>query len=211
MIYSYIGDLKEVTWDKVKTAWERDLGEEFSEEMWQSSLQRIHSSSMCIRHGLIQFKILHRLHYSGEKLARLFNIPDPGCPRCSQTPASLGHLFWTCPKLENYWREIFNMLSRICGTEITPSFHTAIFGIIPPDCSVTPPQSNAVAFASLMARRLILLNWKSKKPPSFSQWLKEVLSFIPLEKLRYKVKGASKNFVLAWTPLIAFAEEHPFN
>ena len=129
MIYSYIGDLKEVTWDKVKTAWERDLGEEFSEEMWQSSLQRIHSSSMCIRHGLIQFKILHRLHYSGEKLARLFNIPDRGCPRCSQTPTSLGHLFWTCPSLENFSRQIFDVLSRIglSGTEITPSFHTLAF------------------------------------------------------------------------------------
>ena len=210
MMYSLIRDLKPVTWDKVKAAWEGDLGIELSEEMWQDCLKRIHTSSMCIRHGLIQFKILHRLHYSGEKLARLFNIPDPGCPRCNQTPTSLGHMFWTCPSLETYWRQIFNVLSRICGTEIVPSFHTAIFGIIPPDCSATSPQSNAVAFASLLARRLILLNWKSKTAPSFPQWLKDVLSFLPLEKLRYKVRNANKNFILAWSPFIDFVGECPF-
>ena len=209
-MYSLIGDLKPVTWDKAKAAWEGDLGIELSEEMWQNCLLRIHSSSMCIRHGLIQFKILHRLHYSGEKLSRIFNITDPGCPRCSQTPTSLGHMFWTCPSLESYWRQIFNVLSRICGTAIPPSFHLAIFGIIPPDCSATPPQSNAVAFASLLARRLILLHWKSKTAPSFSQWLKDVLSFLPLERLRYKVRKANKNFILAWSPFIDFVGECSF-
>ena len=90
------------------------------------------------------------------------------------------------------------------------SFHTAIFGIIPPDCSATSPQSNAVAFASLLARRLILLNWKSKTAPYVSQWSKDVLSFLPLEKLRYKVRNANKNFILAWSPFIDFVGECPF-
>ena len=99
VMYDLLSNLKPVTWDKTKAAWERDLGVELSEEVWEDSLQRIHSSSLCIRHGLIQFKIVHRLHYSGEKLARLFNIPDPGCPRCGHIPASLSHMFWTCPSL----------------------------------------------------------------------------------------------------------------
>ena len=156
----------------------------------------------------MQFKTLHRLHYSGNKLAKLFNIPDSGCPRCGQTPASLGHMFWTCPSLNNYWKQIFDVFSQICRKEITPSFHSAIFGILPPDCAATSPQTNALAFASLLARRLILLNWKSAKSPSFQQWLKDVMSFLPLEKLRYKVDRAQKNFVLTWSPFVDFVERH---
>ena len=96
--------------------------------------------------------------------------------------------------------------TRICGTEILPTFHTALFGIIPPDCSDLLNQT----LSSLLARRLIPLNWKSETAPSFSQWLKEVLSFLPLEKLRYKVRNASKNFILAWSPFIDFVGECPF-
>ena len=99
----------------------------------------------------------------------------------------------------------------MCDTVVAPSFHTAIFGIIPPDCTVTSPQANALAFASLLARRLILLNWKSVKAPSFAQWLKEVLSFLPLEKLRYRIERAQNNFVLAWSPFIEFVENYSFH
>lgn len=59
-----------------KMARERDLAVELSEDMRQSSLEHIHTSSLCKRHGL-----LHRLHYSRDKLSKLFPTADPGCPR----------------------------------------------------------------------------------------------------------------------------------
>lgn len=46
---------------------------ELSEEAWRDSLTHIHTSSLCLRHGLIQFKVLHRLHYSRDKLAKIFS------------------------------------------------------------------------------------------------------------------------------------------
>lgn len=39
----------------------------------------------------------------------------------------------------------------------------------------------AVALASLMAQRLILLQRKSDKPPSFNNWIREMLSVLQLE------------------------------
>ncbi len=34
-------------------------------------------------------------------------------PRCPQPPASLIHMFWSCPSLHNYWLSIFEMLSGV--------------------------------------------------------------------------------------------------
>ena len=163
--------------------------------MWQYSLERIHTSSL--HRGLIQFKVLHHLHYSRDKLPKLFPTADPGCPRCSYVPATVGRMFWSCTSLNNYWRQLFDVFSKICGQTIAPDYHTAIFGIPPPGCKVSNLQTNALAFASLLAHRLILFNRKSNSAPSFLQWLRDVLSFLPLEKLRCKIcKVRKKNFTL---------------
>ena len=90
-------------------AMEKDLGVDLSEDMWQYSLERIHTSSLCIHHGLIQSKLLHHLHYSRDKLSKLFPTADPGCLRCSYVPTTIGHMFWLCTSLNDYWRQIFDV------------------------------------------------------------------------------------------------------
>lgn len=93
------------TMDHLRSAWQDDLGGEITEEQWQTVLARIHSCSICARHGLLQFKIIHRVHWSKQKLHKIFPSIDPSCDRCGLTPVSLGHRSW--PKLSNYWRSIF--------------------------------------------------------------------------------------------------------
>ena len=45
----------------IKARWEEDLGEELTEEVWDAILLRVHGSSICARHTLIQFKLVHRI------------------------------------------------------------------------------------------------------------------------------------------------------
>lgn len=158
-------------WDTARLAWEEDLGVTLSDETWQCSLKRIHTTSLCIRHGLIQFKIVHHLHYSPEKLAKIYPGTSPVCPRCGHSPAKLGHMFWSCDSLINFWVRVFEAVSFICDRTVNPDPTVAIFGVFPSE-----EQANAVAFITLLARRQILLHWKSVRPPSFRHWVKEVLS-----------------------------------
>ena len=86
-------------------------------------------------------------------------------------------MFWSCPKLVGYWTRIFEVLSDIVKVRLEPSPQIAIFGV-PPDLELlSKKKSNMVAFTTLIARRRILLGWKSPNPPSISLWLKDVMSF----------------------------------
>ena len=71
-MYALILDSCPHTWDKIKAAWEGEVGEIIPEDIWKNTIQRIHTSSLCIRHGLIQFKVVHRLHYSNDR--RCFSL-----------------------------------------------------------------------------------------------------------------------------------------
>ena len=55
-------------WDKIKTGWEGEVREVIPEDSRKNTIQCTHTSSLCIRHGLIQFKAVHRLHHSNDRL-----------------------------------------------------------------------------------------------------------------------------------------------
>lgn len=91
-------------------------------------------------------------------------------------------MFWSCPSLQNYWSQIFKTLSKVLTNHIEPLAFTALFGTLPPSLDMPKYKSDFVAFVTLLARRLILLNWKSPKPPTHSLWIKDIFHFIKLEK-----------------------------
>ena len=73
-IYKIVQANSSPSLDKTKSAWEQDLHIELTEEMWEHSLHRIHTTSLCFSHCLIQFKELHRLYFIREKLSKFCNV-----------------------------------------------------------------------------------------------------------------------------------------
>ena len=82
--------------------------------------------------------------------------------------------------------------------------HVAIFGLPEDYNRFTCNQLDIIAFTSLLARRHLLLHWKSTKAPSSTQWLNDTMSFLKLEKIRYSVKGNSEKFYNKWLPFLTF-------
>ena len=60
VFFNLISKLHSRSLAAIRTLWEQDLGSAFSDHMWDSVLDRIHSTSMCARHALVQFKVVHR-------------------------------------------------------------------------------------------------------------------------------------------------------
>ena len=132
---------------------------------------------LCARHGVLQCKVIHRVHWSKSKLASIYPDIDPNCNKSSyQQPANLSHMFWSCPTLAPFWTSVFDSFSAI-----TPA---ALFGVLPIGLSLPSYFAELVAFLTLLARRAILLWWKSPYPPSQSQWIKDALYFMGLEKIK---------------------------
>lgn len=182
-IYSLICAIDPQSLDHVKNSWQSDLGRDFTDIEWAGMLDKVHSSSPCARHALIQFKILHRLHFTNSKLARIYPTISPACIRCKHSPATTAHMFWSCPKLEVFWKDIFKSFSDIYDVSIDPDPLLAVFGTSPESTVLTVGMCNVIAFTTLLARRLILFHWKKTEPPTHNRWVKEVMCYIQLEKI----------------------------
>ena len=190
--------------DRVKGAWEEELGIDLTDLEWQQAVSMVHSSSICIRHGLLQFKVLHRLHFSPGRLAAIYPDSVQSCARCGQDSATLGHMFWSCPGLAIYWNKIFDTFSNICNSTIDPNPVTALFGALPEGSQVPAGRAEAIAFSSLLARRLILFNWKKKTPPSHKHWVEDVMAHLKLEKMKYTIRGSIRRYDKVWQPFLDY-------
>ena len=189
----------------VRLQWETDFDCKFDDDDWSEVLHRIHSSSICSRHSLIQLKLIHRIYWTKTRLSKIKPDIDPICDRCRQAPATLMHMFWLCPTLLTFWKSIFNTMSKALNlsTTIDPSPYVALFGLPPKDIPLSKHQKDALAFATLIAKRLTLTAWKSPQPPSFIHWMRDLMNCLHLEKIRHTRQNKEEHFHSIWGPFMS--------
>ena len=188
----------------IKEAWVSDNGVEISDTLWAQGLNRIKSCSINARLQLIQFKVIHRLHFSKTKLNRMFPSVSATCDKCALYDGTLGHLFWSCPKLQNFWDDIFHLYSVIYSKQLIPDSLLIILGCS--NFSLTLPSSlqQALMFGMVVAKRVILRDWKSVSPPCYKKWLNDMVSCIYLEEIRYTLSDTHHKFLEVWGPFIEY-------
>lgn len=204
ILYRKIRSLQTTSLNSIKLTWEEELHESIPNEIWNSALERIHKSSICARHSLIQCKIIHRAHWTNDRLAKIYKDLGPGCLRCTQSPANHTHMFWACPSLVTFWEAVFSTISDVCGAEIDPHPFIALFGVPCPALQLAKTKKDFIAFVTLLARRLILLKWKSPAPPSYENWVHSVLNCVKLEKIRHTLRGSLSRFNAVWSPFFSY-------
>lgn len=210
LLYNQISSIRLDSLNSIKALWEEDLGETISDELWSQILKRVHKSSICAKYCLIQCKLLHRVYYTKSRLSKIYPNISPSCDRCQISPGNLIHTFWLCPRLFSYWSGIFDTISKVLGREIKPNPFSALFGVYVGPPSLSSVHSNQLAFMTLLARRIILLKWKSPLSPSHTHWIKDVLYFLKLDKIRMTLHGSSDKFIQTWSPLFRLVKQTNF-
>lgn len=202
-LYQILVNLQVTPGDKFKQLWESDLQIQVSQDIWDLVLSKINTSSLCARHSLIQFKIVHRIHYSKTQLAKFYPNISPLCDRCKIAEGTLFHMLWLCPSLYNYWTSIFRTLSLVLDINLDPSPFCALFGVnIAVGTQLNKSQKHVVAFTLLLAKKVILTKWKDSEAPKHCQWLSEILSCLSLEKVRCSNINSNINFMEIWGPFL---------
>lgn len=193
----------------LKDAWEEDLGIAIDDKSWETSLNAIHSCSINSRHQLIQFKVIHRLHYSCTKLHSFYPSVSPICPKCKSAEGTLGHLFWSCPKLNKFWSDIFKCFSDVYSCDLTPDSYTAILGETKHHLVLSHYERKTIQYGMVIAKRNILTLWKGEEVPVFGTWLAEMTNLLYMEKIRYTVSLKSATFDRMWQPFESYLLKLP--
>lgn len=186
----------------IKTLWEEEFGEGISEELWDDALENIHKCSANSRHCLIQFKIIHRLHFSKTKLHKIFPEVSPLCDKCMADEASLLHSYFLCPKILPFWVQIFKTISDMLETLLEPDPILVVLGVSDKFNLLPVFQRKLLSYMLIIAKKLLLQFWKKSEIPSVKMWLDEMIRLLHLERIRYVLSDRLEKFEEIWYPLL---------
>ena len=130
---------------------------------------------------------------SKTELSSFHPSSSPICDKCKTNDGTLFHMYWLCPKIQIFWNNVFNTLSKILCRDFIPSPTLALFGIAAcGDPHLAFSEQHMVTLALLLTRCAILLRWRDVASPTLSQWLQDIMTCLKLEMLRSSIGGSEK-------------------
>ncbi len=177
---------------------------EINDETWEECLRNVQKCSVNTRHNLIQSEVVHRLHYSQERLHKFYPDIPPICNQCKSAIGTLAHSFWACSKLHLYWKCIFQCFSETFGKKLAPNPLVAILGATCALSSVNKFEGRAIQFGVVFAKKLILRVWKMDSVPTYNLWLGELSNTLHLEKLRFCNEDRGDKFDKICYPVLSY-------
>ena len=162
------------------------MGTEIPDTQWEESLEHIHKCSNNARHCLIQ-----RLHYSKERLHRIYPEFSPTCVRCLPADDTLLHSFVLCPKVKTYCFNIFSLISKILHIQLETDPFIIILGTSDDVIKLSNFQKCFLSYSLIIAKKL----------PTTKMWLSDLTNTLHLERIRYTLMDKLAYFEKMWSPL----------
>ena len=185
----------------IKEKWEREAGIELSGDTWTEiwNFQWTTSNSMdwrehCWKNIVRFFRTPYQEKYKGA------NIP---CWRqCGSTVANHHHIFWECPKLSVFWKDVQKSLGSVFNSQIPLNFESLYLGNI----SFLELRRDIKLMQILLvaSKKAITRRWLSPIPPTLEDWFGIVLEIFRLEKLTYLLRTQKEKFYQIWNSWIIF-------
>lgn len=113
------------------SAWENDLQSDISVEGWEKACLLAQTQTINTRCKLLQYKWLLRTYITPVKLHHFNpNIPDY-CIKCMEEVGTLLHCLWNCQKLQIFWKEVLDLISKLTERVVPVEAKICLLHIIP--------------------------------------------------------------------------------
>lgn len=172
--------------------WKSDVPS-LTDEDWEEGIKQYIPLMISARDRYIQLKFLHQAYYTPQRLAKIYPSYSDRCPNCNTDAGTFLHVVWSCPLLQQFWREVVQYISLIGNLTVALDPRVLLLGIC--DTLTTNTHKRLFIFYALFyARKAILISWKQADPPTVGQWKTLIDKTLPLYKLTYMSRKCPKKF-----------------
>ena len=195
--------------------WEKLLKLDVAIEDWQTIFLNVSNASLCVNIKENFFKLLSFWYLTPSKMRNIYKNDQWLCWKGCSEVGTYFHIWWSCVKMQTFWKMIHVSIQKIVGCELNFGPLTMLLGYINDGQGI---YSHRKLIQNLLAaaRLVITQQWKNPEPPSEQSWIQKVWDLIIIDNLSQKVRtqqGRQKEntFLEDWWPIITFLEEKPLN
>lgn len=103
-------------------------------------------------------------------LSKIYPTQSDCCPKCMSDTGTFIHVVWTCPTIQEFWREVVAEINIIGDLSMVIDPRVLLLGIYN---TVTPNTHKQlfIFYAAFYARKTILSKWKQAGLLRSDRWL----------------------------------------
>ena len=132
------------------------------------------------------------------------NQISPLCIKCKMSVGTYIHYFWECRLIARFWSNVAQELSKIFSLKVRKDSGLFILSLPSKTLSLSRTDFKLCDKLLFLARRCILKQWISDKPPTVTQWYQEAYKVLPLERLTARMKGDDNWFEGTWWAFLKY-------
>ena len=189
----------------LKRIWETDLNLSIDQETWSMICAKVNTSSISPRVLEHNYKFIFKTFLTPVCLSKMSQENSPLCNKCKSTLGTYSHMFWFCTKIKPFWQTIHSLIEKMLKLKFRKSPLLYLLGV---DLNVTmnSPHRRLFDLLRFLAKKCILTLWKTENIPTEHMWMAQIMSLIPLERLKYEMQDKAEVFLEVWSPVLYLLE-----
>ena len=197
-VYSILQSERKLSTTYIKQRWEKEVGINLSEEEWLNICKTITTTSCSDLWREFTWKNTLRFFITPKIRAQQTKTPVRGsCWRkCGQTTAGHFHIFWECPNIAPYWKEVLSNIQLIIGLQFEETFSVFYLGNLP--TGLRKEDRYLLQILQVASKKAITRKWLNEDPPNVSDWIKITNEIHTMERLTFSLRQASDKGELYW-------------
>lgn len=187
---------------QIKQRWGTEADEDISQDTWMEVCTEAHLATNSNTWREFKWKVITRVFRTPVITAKM----NPACPSscwrdCGTNIPNHTHVFWSCPKLSIFWKDVFDALRQVFQQDIPQDLAVAVLGVIPIglDRRAKKYLLNILLTAAL---KCITIRWMKPDPPTYNIWIQKVWDIYQMERITYILRLQEPIFTERWRPAL---------
>ncbi len=187
---------------QIRHRWEAEMNNDIAVDTWEEICTEAHRATNSNSWREFKWKVITRFFRTPEITAKMGLKRCGSCWRnCGKDNANHTHIFWLCPKLSLFWKEVFDALKAVFKQDIPQSPTIALLGAIPMGID-RKDENDLINILLTAALKYITIKWLKPDPPTHNVWTQKVWDIYQMEQFTYLLRLQKPIFIKRWTPVM---------
>ena len=174
----------------------KDLNISISNGQWESIFCRLHKGSLNVLTQENSYKLYSRWYRTPNVINKYNPNVSPLCWRCGTAPGTLLHIWWECPLIAAFWKDVHDLITSI--STFTPDFTAEQYLLHLSSLPNSVYKGSIVVHLINAAKLCIPIKWLQTSPPRISDWIRKVDHIANMEELISQSKNSCRSFSDKW-------------
>lgn len=185
-LYHAVTSLKKDSTEYVKQRWEKELDIVITKDIWMNAWKTQSTTTNSLGWRDFCWKNLIRFFITPKQKGKQTDTQLRCWRECGENMVDHAHIFWLCPPIQTYWREVTEVIDKVLGFSVDVTFLHLYLGNFPEE--LDKDDEYLLKIMMVAGKKAITKYWLQKDTPTVGTFVGIVKHLHLLEQMTYSLR-----------------------